>query len=132
MACHCANGDPVRTRGFTLIELLVVMAALGLLLSIAAPRYFEHVDRAREAVLKHNLAAVRQSIDRFHADRGRYPNELAELVKTQYLRELPLDPMTDRVDSWVIAPPAGQTTGIFNIRSAATGRARDGSVYAAW
>ena len=122
----------MRARGFTLIELLVVMAALGLLLSIAAPRYFEHVDRAREAVLKHNLAAMRQAIDRFHADRGRYPVELAELVKLQYLRELPLDPMTERADSWVVAPPAGQSSGVFNIRSAAAGRARDGSVYAAW
>jgi general secretion pathway protein G len=122
----------MRARGFTLIELLVVMAALGLLLSIAAPRYFEQADRARETVLKHNLAAMRQAIDHFHADRGRYPADLAELVKLQYLRELPLDPVTDRADGWVVAPPAGQSTGVFNVRSAAPGRARDGSNYAAW
>ena len=122
----------MRARGFTLIEMLVVMAALGLLLSIATPRYFEHVERARETVLKHNLAALRQAIDRFHGDRGRYPLELAELVRLQYLREVPLDPMTERTDSWDIAPPAGQSTGVFDIRSPAAGHARDGSVYAAW
>lgn len=132
MASRCGNGEAMRVRGFTLIELLVVMAALGLLLSIAAPRYFEHVDRAREVVLKHNLAAVRQAIDRMHADRGRYPSDLAELVKLQYLRELPLDPMTDRADSWVVTRPAGQSTGVFDIHSADPGRARDGSLYAAW
>ena len=122
----------MRTRGFTLIELLVVMAALGLLLSLAAPRYFDHVDRTREAVLRNNLTALRQSIDRFHADRGRYPEELAELVRLRYLREVPLDPVVDRADAWVLVRPAGQTTGVYEVRSSANGRARDGSVYASW
>jgi general secretion pathway protein G len=119
-------------RGFTLIELLVVMAALGLLLSLAAPRYFEHADRARETVLRHNLATIRQAVDRYRGDRGQYPAELAELVRQRYLRELPLDPMTDRSDSWVLQPPPGQTAGVFDVRSAAAGRARDGSAYASW
>jgi general secretion pathway protein G len=122
----------MRARGFTLIELLVVMAALGLLLSLAAPRYFDHVDRTREAVLRNNLAALRQAIDRFHADRGRYPEELTELVRQRYLREVPLDPVVDRADAWVLVRPAGQTTSVFEVRSSATGRARDGSAYASW
>ena len=54
-----------RSRGFTLIELLVVLAAMALLLSIAAPRYYEHVDRARETVLKHNLMGMREAIDKY-------------------------------------------------------------------
>jgi general secretion pathway protein G len=122
----------MRTKGFTLIELLVVMAALGLLLALAAPRYFEHVDRAREVVLKNNLAMLRQAVDRFRGDRGRYPEELAELVRLRYLRDVPLDPITDRTDSWLIVPPPGQPKGVYDVRSAAPGHARDGSVYAAW
>jgi general secretion pathway protein G len=122
----------MRARGFTLIELLVVMAALGLLLALAAPRYYEHVDRSREVVLKNNLAVVRQAVDRFRGDRGRYPEELAELVRLRYLRDVPLDPITDRTDSWLVVPPPGQPKGVYDVRSAAPGRARDGSVYAAW
>jgi general secretion pathway protein G len=122
----------MRRRGFTLIELLVVMAVLGLLLALAAPRYYEHVDRAREAVLKNNLAVMRQAVDRFRGDRGRYPDELAELVRQRYMREVPLDPMTERTDSWVIVPPPGQPKGVLDVRSAAPGRSRDGSAYAAW
>ena len=38
--------------GFTFIELLVVMAIIATLLSIAAPRYFNSIDKANEAVLK--------------------------------------------------------------------------------
>jgi general secretion pathway protein G len=120
-------------RGFTLIELLVVLAALALLLGIAVPRYVEHVDRARETVLRQNLAALRDAIDKFNADRGRYPAELAELARERYLREVPRDPMTDRADTWrVQAPPAGVAGQVFDVRSGAAGTARDGSPYAAW
>jgi len=120
-------------RGFTLIELLVVMAALGLLLSIAAPRYVEHVDRAREVVLRQNLNGLRDAIDKFYADRSRYPKDLQELVQQRYLRQVPLDPVTDRADTWVLLPPAGQQgAGVFDVRSGAPGSARDGTVYASW
>ena len=126
------ESPPPRQRAFTLIELLVVMAALALLLSIAAPRYVEHVDRARDAVLKHNLIGMREAIDKFYADRVRYPTDLQELVKQRYLREIPLDPITNRADTWVRVPPPGQDIGLADVRSGATGSARDGSRYASW
>lgn len=121
-----------RQRGFTLIELMVVMAAVGLLLSLAAPRYFEQVDRSREAVLQHNLRSIREAIDRFAADKGRYPKDMAELVQHRYLRELPLDPMTDRYDSWHVLPPPGGQQGVADVRSGAAGRSKDGRPYADW
>lgn len=120
------------SRGFTLIELLVVMSVLGLLLSIAAPRYVEHVDRAREVVLKQNLLGLRDAIDKFYSDRSRYPKDLQELVSLHYLRQVPLDPVTDRTDSWTLVPPPGQQGVVFDVRSSATGQARDGTAYAAW
>jgi general secretion pathway protein G len=119
-------------RGFTLIELLVVMAVLGVLLSLAAPRYFDHVDRSREAVLRHNLAGLREAIDRFHADQARYPTELKELVDKRYIREIPLDPITDRADTWVLLPPPGQSNVLFDVRSGALGGPRKGEPYAQW
>lgn len=121
-----------KSRGFTLIELLVVLAAMGLLLSIAAPRYYEHVDRARETVLKHNLAGLREAIDKFHADHARHPKDLNELVTGRYLREVPLDPMTDRVDTWVLVKPQGQPEGVVDVRSGAKGLSREGMSYARW
>lgn len=120
----------MRRRGFTLIELLVVLAALALLLGVAVPRYVEHVDRTREAVLRQNLATLRDAIDKFSADRGRLPRDLAELVQERYLKAVPLDPLTERNDTWaVMGPGSGQ---IADVRSGAAGQARDGSAYAAW
>lgn len=123
----------VRALGFTVIELLVVLAAIGLLLAVAAPRYSQHVDQAREVALKHDLRALRDAIDKFYADQARYPATLDELVVKRYLRGLPVDPITERTDSWLILAPTGQASGaIFDIRSGAKGTARDGSAYATW
>ncbi|NKI97726.1 prepilin-type N-terminal cleavage/methylation domain-containing protein [Rhizobacter sp. SG703] len=128
-----------RPRGFTLIELMVVMAAIGLLLAVTVPRYTEHVDRAREVVLRQNLAATRDAIDKFYSDRGRYPAALQELVQARYLRQLPLDPVTDRVDTWVLVAPdgnggsgGGAGTSVSDLHSGAAGVSRDGSPYASW
>jgi general secretion pathway protein G len=123
-----------RAKGFTIVELLVVLAALGLLLALAAPRYVEHVDRSREVVLKHNLKAVREALDRYHAERGRPPGSLQELVGARYLREVPVDPITDRSDTWVLVGPqgSGAAGAVTDLKSGARGNARDGTAYATW
>jgi general secretion pathway protein G len=120
-------------RGFTLIELLVVMAILALLLSIAAPRYFESVERAKDAALRTDLRLLREAIDKYHADTGRLPQTLEALVQARYLRSVPPDPRTDSAQSWLlVAHPDGKTPGVYDVHSGADGTARDGSAYSAW
>ena len=124
-----------RRRGFTLIELIVVMAIVGLLVSIAAPRYFTSLERARENTLRSSLAVMRGAIDQFAADRGRYPETLDELVAARYLRTLPADPLTGRRDSWVAVdpPPDSLVTGrVGDVRTGAAGRSAEGGLYADW
>lgn len=120
MAWPTVRGD-MRPRGFTLIELLVVMAIIAMLLTIASPRYFGHLDRARESALRETLFVVRDAIDKFHSDTGRYPTELDELVAKRYLRTLPHDPVSDSADTWVIVPPPGEGSGVWDLKSGAGG-----------
>jgi len=123
----------IRSRGFTLIELLVVLAIITTLLSIAAPRYTGSVDKAKEAVLKENLATLREAIDKFVGDSGKYPSTLDELVSRRYLRRIPIDPITDSATTWVILPPADPQKGnVFDVKSGATGKSRDGTLYVEW
>jgi general secretion pathway protein G len=120
-------------QGFTLVELLIVMAIIALLLTIAVPRYYHSVDRAREAVLKQDLAQMRDAIDKYHGDRGRFPDSLEDLVTHKYLRKIPLDPITESFTSWVAIPPAEADKGnVFDVKSGATGTAIDGTSYAEW
>ncbi|MFN7836049.1 MAG: prepilin-type N-terminal cleavage/methylation domain-containing protein [Burkholderiaceae bacterium] len=123
----------MRRRGFTLIELLIVLAILALLLSLVAPRYFNSVDRAGEAVLKENLRGLRDTLDKFYADHGRYPQSLQELADKRYIRRVPLDPLTQSTTTWIIvAAPQERGGGVADIKSGAAGTARDGSAYGSW
>ncbi|MBC3873836.1 type II secretion system protein [Undibacterium flavidum] len=120
-------------RGFTLIELLVVMVVIAMLLSLSVPRYFGNVDKAKESVLRQNLAHMRDAIDKYFGDTGRYPESLEDIVTKKYLRKIPTDPITERTDSWVIVSPEKKELGnIFDVKSGARGRARDGSEYVSW
>ncbi|WP_308447437.1 type II secretion system protein [Parachitinimonas caeni] len=122
-----------RQSGFTLIELLVAMAIIATLLSLVAPRYLGHVDRAKETVLRDDLSTMRRLIDQFHGDRGRYPESLDELVTLRYLREVPVDPITERRDSWrVIPPPAGTKGNVADVKSGASGNSSEGTPYGDW
>jgi general secretion pathway protein G len=119
--------------GFTLIELLVVMAVIATLLTLAVPRYFASMEKSREAVLHANLTLLRQTLDKYYGDKGRYPEALDELVAARYLRSVPLDPVTDSTATWVVVPPPQpEMGGVYDVRSGAEGVARDGSAYADW
>lgn len=122
-------------RGFTLIELIVVFAILALLVSIAVPRYFAHVDRAKEATLKQDLSVMRDAIDKFYGDKGRYPDDLAEMVSQRYLRSIPVDPITESGGTWVTLPPPPEAEAkgeVYDIKSGAEGTAADGTEYREW
>lgn len=122
-----------RRRGFTLIELLVALTIIALLLSIVVPRYIGSLGRAEESVLKENLHAMRDALDKHFADTGRYPASLDDLVAKKYLRSIPVDPITQSQASWVLVPPADPQQGaVYDIKSGAAGAGRDGRPYAQW
>jgi general secretion pathway protein G len=121
-----------RHAGFTLIELLVVMAIIATLLSIVAPRYFNSLDRSKETVLRQDLGIMRDAIDKFYSDTGKYPEELVELVEKRYLRAVPVDPLTESAETWVVVPPPGGAEGIYDVHSGSPGQAKDGTSYETW
>jgi len=127
----------MRTRphaGFTLIELMVVMAIIAMLTTLALPRYFHSVERSREAVLRQDLVIMRDAIDKFLADRGRFPTSLSELAELRYLRKVPPDPITDSTTTWVVLAPPGTEIkeGVYDVRSGAPGKSLDGEPYESW
>lgn len=122
-----------KKTGFTLIELLVVMAVIATLLTLAVPRYFASIEKSREAVLQANLTLMRQTLDKYYGDKGRYPDSLDDLVANKYLRDVPIDPITESNTTWIVVPPAQQELGaVYDVRSGAEGHARDGSAYLDW
>lgn len=111
-----------------------MMAIVALLVSIAAPRYFRSIERARENTLRTSLNVMRNAIDQFESDKGRYPDSLDELVEARYLRAIPVDPMTDTASTWVVITPIDpESKGkVYDIRSGMAGRGSDGRLLADW
>lgn len=124
--------------GWTLIELLVVLTLIMILASVAMVQYRNSVQSAREAALKSNLYLMRDAIDQYYADKGKYPDSLQTLVSETYLRGVPTDPITHSADTWTTVPadfqPGSLSTspGIYDVKSGADGVAIDGSRYADW
>jgi general secretion pathway protein G len=118
--------------GFTIIELLVVMAVLAVLASLVMPRYVDKVETARETVLRQDLQGLRLAIDQFYRDQSRYPENLQELVTKRYIRAIPVDPVTDKAETWVTTPSKEGIPGVFDVHSGSPLKARDGSSYASW
>ena len=122
-----------RKNGFTLVELLVVIAIIGTLLSIAVPSYFKSVDRSKEAVLKENLVVMRDALQKYYADKGKYPEKLEDLAGEKYLRKIPVDPITESSSTWIAVPPKEtEKGGVHDVQSGAPGNAIDGTPYAEW
>ena len=120
------------------MELLVVIALISLLAAMAVVQYRNSIQKTQEATLKTNLFRMRDAIDQYYADKGKYPSTLDSLVSDGYLRKLPVDPITHQADTWTTVPaepdPANPSAepGVYDVKSGATGNSIDGTPYAEW
>ena len=132
-----------RAAGFTLIELLIVVAIIGILASMAVVQLRGTKQRAMESALKENLYVLRNCIDQYFTDKGKYPDSLETLVDDGYLRKIPVDPFTESDTTWVEEQSAGEDNpnqeddpnaigGVADVHSGATGTALDGTAYSDW
>jgi len=137
MVPHHRHNDLNRDRGWTLIELLVVLSLIMILASLALTQYRNSIVQAKEAAMRSDLFLMRDAIDQYYADKGKYPDSLDTLVSEHYLRAIPKDPLTNQTD-WQTTqadPEPGSvstSTGIYDVKSASTDTALDGSRYADW
>lgn len=115
------------------MELMIAMFIIIILLSVALPTYQRSMQQARETVLKENLFQMRRSIDQFSADKGKLPQSLDELVTERYLREKPMDPLTETREWQEIQDEDPNSTegeqGLGDVKSTAEGEDGDGKKY---
>jgi general secretion pathway protein G len=127
-----------REEGWTLIELMVVIALIMVLASMALVQYRNSITAAKESTLRGMLFIMRDAIDQYYADKGKYPESLQTLVSESYLRAVPRDPFTTSSDTWQTVPAEPETgsitaaTGIFDVKSGYDGNGLDGSRIADW
>lgn len=123
-----------RSGGFTLLEMMVVMTIIVTIAAIAVPFYSSAIVRARESVLRSNLMTMRTLIDQYTYDKESPPQSLEDLVDEGYLREVPIDPITQSRDTWELVIDTGPTgeTGLFDVRSGSDETSLAGTPYSEW
>jgi len=129
-----------RSRGFTLIELMIVISIILILVSVALPAYNQSIVRARESVLKQNLFTLRSVISQYTLDKQKAPQSLDDLVSAGYLKQLPVDPMTGKNDTWVadqeentiMSIDEQDQGGIIDVHSGSEAASSEGTAYSTW
>jgi general secretion pathway protein G len=117
---------------------MIVMTLIVILATVGLTLYGNSVTRAKEAVLKEDLFRMRDAIDQYYADKGKYPSTLDDLVSEKYLRSVPVDPFTNSSDTWrtVMSEPdptnASASPGVYDVRSGSDQKALDGTSYSEW
>jgi len=121
-------------KGFTLIELLIVMSIIAILATIAQPSFKQAIIKARESVLKEDLFILRDVIDQYYVDKGKYPPAMDDLVGEGYIRGIPRDPFTNSADTWQLIYNSEQEEeqGIYDVHSGSDMVAVDGTPYNEW
>ena len=121
------------SAGFTLLELVMVMTIIVILAAVGVTSY-QHIQiKARETILKEDLHTMRKMIDQYAADKEKLPQSLDDLVSENYMREVPMDPITGQKD-WVVdmgddTVSRDGGTGVVDVHSAASGEGSDGIAY---
>ena len=108
-------------------------------------------------MLRENLFQMREAIDQYYADNGKYPDALTDLLNAEdktrsYLRAIPKDPFT-KADDWITVAPEGGAEGgtggsdedsedsgseagtlgnVFDVHSASDLVGLDGTAYNTW
>jgi general secretion pathway protein G len=137
MQMNLKQGKYGKFAGFTMIEMIIVIAIISILASIAAVSYQRSIWRAREAVLRNDLFALRSSIDQYTLDKQKAPQSLDDLASAGYIKAVPKDPITNATD-WVTVQEDSlmaidQTQpGIVDVHSASSTPSTDGTVYSSW
>ena len=129
-----SNGTTLGNRqGYTLIEMMIVVSIISILATMALPNFQKSLIRAKETNLRRTLFILRDTIDQYYADHGRYPDSLQDLEAEKYIRQIPMDPFTGNASTWITIPPEGFAEGnVYDVHSGSNKVGLNGTPYNEW
>ena len=72
-------------RGFATLEVILMVMVIGILASVAVPRFNEVTTAANTAKIQSDLSTIDTAISIYYMDNGTYPTKVGDL--TDYLKD---------------------------------------------
>ncbi len=118
---------------------MIVISIMLILVSIAVPQYTSSIKRARESVMRQDLFTLRSLISQYTLDKQKAPQSLDDLIQANYMKQIPVDPMTGQAD-WTVeqaedtisSPDQQDEGGIDDVHSSSSQIGTNGSAYNTW
>ena len=94
--------------------------------------------RARESILRQDLLTIRSVIYQYSLDKEKAPQSLQDLIDAGYLKQIPVDPMTNSRDTWqtvqegTLVSVDQDQPGITDVHSGSNATGSDGVAYNQW
>ena len=115
---------------------MIVISIIIILAAVALPQYQKTIMHARETVLRNDLYTMRSLIDQYAADKGELPQSLDDLVSGGYIREVPVDPITEQKDWNIVTgedPYSSEGgSGVTDVHSSSSEVSTEGTPYSDW
>jgi prepilin-type N-terminal cleavage/methylation domain-containing protein len=126
------KGDSGMKRGFTLVELVIVIVILGILATVAMPKFVDLTNQAKNAATQGALGGLRSAIAIFYAQTAvagtaRFPSATSE-ISNAMAQGVPKNAVNNKTDISLVAAAATAAAGWVYVT--ATGSADYGKIYA--
>lgn len=78
-------------RGFATLEVIMMVVVIGILATIAVPRFTDVTTKANTAKIQSDLTTIDTAIQMYFMENGKYPEKISDLVD-KYLMDEPTPP----------------------------------------
>lgn len=95
-------------KGFATLEVILMIVVIGILATVAVPRFTDVTVKANTAKIQSDLATLDNAIAIYFMEKGKYPEKLSELKN--YVKDVEnLKPPTGK--AYVVGQTEAQTIG---------------------
>ena len=79
-------------KGFATLEVIMMVVVIGILATIAVPRFTDVTTKANTAKIQSDLSTIDTAIQMYYMEKNSYPSQISDLVDNGYLMDEPKPP----------------------------------------